>query len=368
MVSSGGVNFDALGIQDIQVRHLAKPAWHCLLLFGLVAAMPSWAQSTQTGACTANAAPGDDLQAAIDRAGKQADPATLCLAGGEYLLDNFVNITRDGFTLRGQGVETVIRLHDGAETPAIVVGDYRKETPGRRIHDVTLEKMRLIGSGPDGSELHAEFPYLRNSVVVVRAGERVTVRELQVSDCRSACILTEYHSSQITIVDNVVSHAAWDGISLNRGGRTVIRGNLLQDNVAAGITTEFLENSVIEDNRFIGNGSHGVYLADANSNTFRNNRFEGNAGAGIYLTCSIRYRDPVLCWDNSMSHGNRFEHNVFQDNGFGYLIGVDSAANCKRPNFEANLSRNEVFRNSENSEPDWNTYGYCLRYEGSRTE
>ena len=30
--------------------------------------------------CTAQVKPGDDLQAAIDRAGKQADPATLCLA------------------------------------------------------------------------------------------------------------------------------------------------------------------------------------------------------------------------------------------------------------------------------------------------
>lgn len=318
--------------------------------------------------CAATAKPGDDVQAAIDALAAQPGAAVLCLDAGEFALDGFLAIERDGLSLRGQGPETVLRLSEGRESPVIVVGDHRREAPRRTIRDVTIEHMRIIGGGAGGSETHPHHAYLRNSAVAVRKGEGIVIRGLDVSRCRSACILTEHGSREVTIEGNTVSEAAWDGISLNRASHTRVVGNTLRNNVAAGLTTEFLEHSRIENNRFIDNGSHGAYLADAYDNVFRENLFQGNAGAGVYLTCSIRFRDPVLCWDNSMSRGNLFERNEYRSNGFGYLLGVDTAANCKSADRGPNLSRDELFHDSRNSEPDWETYGRCLEYQGSRTE
>lgn len=333
----------------------------CATLLCVVAAPMAWADD-----CSARAKPGDDLQAAIDQAGAQGD-ASLCLQAGDYPLKSFLAITTDGFTLRGQGSATVLRLDRGVQSPVIVVGDVRQKEPAQPIRRVTVASLRIVGGGHGGSEFHAKYPYLTNSAVVVRRGEQIVIRDLEVSDCRSACILTEYGSSEVTICGNDVSRAAWDGISINRGTQTVIRGNVLRDNIAAGITTEYLKDGVIEGNWFLRNGSHGIYLADAYHNTFRHNTYERNRGAGVFLTCSIRHRNPVQCWDNSMSQANLFDSNVFEQNTYGYLAGVDRASSCLAEGFVINTSRNEVFRNSPNREPDWETYGHCIRYEGSRS-
>lgn len=292
----------------------------------------------------------------------------LCLAAGDYPLNGYLSIRRDGFTLRGSGTSSQLRLEHGIESPVLVIGDDLQRQPTATIRHLTVEDLAIIGGGHGGSEYHPARPWLTNSGVVVRAGQHIQLRRLDVAHCRSAGILTEYHSRDVLIADSQVRHSAWDGISLNRAGATRITGNTLSHNVAAGLTTEYLEDSEVSGNLFADNGSHGIYLADAYHNRVSDNRFERNRGAGVYLTCSIRTRNPTLCWDHSMSRGNRLEHNVYTANGYGYLLGVDSAANCSQPGFEPNLSFGEVFRGNPNSEPDWSRYGYCLRYDGSRSE
>jgi len=323
--------------------------------------------SVSARGCTATASPGDNLQAAIDQAAAQR-PAVLCLAKGDYPLNDYLAIRSNDFTLRGSGHETVLRLEHEVPSPVIVVGDDGERQPRQPIRNVVIENLAIIGGGHGGSEYHGTRPWLTNSGVVVRWGQSITVRGLDVGHCRSAGILTEYDSRDVTIERNRVRWSAWDGVSLNRAGPTTVRDNELSENVAAGLTTEYMEGSTIEANRFVANGSHGIYLADAYHNRIAGNRFERNVGAGVFLACSIRTRDPVLCWDNSMSRGNELDGNTYVDNGNGYLLGVDAAANCTADGFEPNVSHDEIFRNSPNSEPDWATFGNCLRYDGSRSE
>ncbi|MFT4171392.1 MAG: right-handed parallel beta-helix repeat-containing protein [Rhodocyclaceae bacterium] len=331
-----------------------------------LAAVPAPAAAAASSHCTQTVKPGQDIQHALDALPRDGSSAVVCLTRGDYPLQRFLAIERDNTTLRGEGVETILRLAPGVQSSVILVGDYRQAQPARVIRNVTLERMRLEGNGEQGSEFDPHYAYLTNSGVTVRSGNQIVIRDLIVNNCRSAGILTEYSSENVLIQGNTVHGAIWDGISLNRALRTQVIGNTLSGNKAAGITTENLQDGEIRDNVLRDNGSHGIYLADAYRNVIAQNRFLHNGGSGVFITCSIRSRDPVQCWDNSMSEDNRFERNTFAGNQYGYSVAPDNAANCKRPQTRMNASQGDIF-DDRNHEPPWEVYGRCLSYTDART-
>ncbi|MGH8445232.1 MAG: right-handed parallel beta-helix repeat-containing protein [Solimonas sp.] len=328
----------------------------CAPLLVLAALLAPRAHAT----CDASVPRGGDIQQAID-ALPAGGAKTVCLAAGEYRLQQLVAIRRDGLSLRGAGSRTVLRMQDGIAQPLLVVGDYLDEVPAQPIRDVTIERMKLIGATAE-HEFMPEHPYLSNSGIVVRNGERIVLRDLELSNCRSACILTERDSHDVTITGSKIVAAVWDGVSFNRSHGIRLIGNEIRGNTAAGITTEHLEDSEIRDNSIANNGSHGIYLSDSARNRFIGNRVENNRNAGVFLTCAVRFRDPgpVLCWDNSISQGNTFEGNRFAHNQFGYDVGADNAANCARPEWQPNIWRDNR-SDTPNRDPQPEKFGICTR-------
>jgi len=319
--------------------------------------------------CTATVLPDGDVQAAIDRPAPGGGRTHVCLGAGEFHLSRPLAIHRSGVTLRGDGDATVLRLAPGSESPVIVVGDQSARLPGWITANVTIADLRIVGQGAAGSEQDREHPYITNSAVVVRAGRRVGIRGLDVTACRSACILTEAGSRDVSIERNRIGGSVWDGISLNRTAKARIAGNTIHDDTAAGITAEHLEASVIRENQVTGNKTHGIYLSDSSRNVVTRNRFAGNVLSGVFVTCAVRDREPaVQCWPDSMSRGNAFVGNGFVGNRVGFTVAADAAANCTSPGFVANVSRGDVFARQPNEEPDWARYGRCLRYVDPRAE
>lgn len=313
-------------------------------------------------ACDVTLSPGQDVQEAIARV---ADDVSVCLGAGEFRLPRMLAIARDRVTLRGAGPSTVLRLADRVESPVIVVGDHTHQIPARVTTRVTIEHMHIVGQGRGGSEVERDHRYLTNSAVSVRGARNVTLRGLEVSACRSACILTEHDCEDVVVEDNRVVGSVWDGIALNRTVKARVAGNTIDGNTASGITAEHLERSVIEDNAVTGNGTHGLYLSDSYRNVITRNRFADNVLSGVFLTCAIRYHKPLVqCWDDSMSADNVFESNEFVGNRVGFTAAADrSAASCAVPGFVANRSRGNLFARNPSEEADWTTLGPCLRYE-----
>lgn len=318
-------------------------------------------------ACDRTLVAGSDLAAEIARLPGRPSRMTVCLARGEFPLRTFVAIQRDGVTVRGTGTATVLRLAPGAASPVIVIGDFRRRVPRRAVSHVVLEHLSVVGGGPGGSEYEPEHPYLTNSSIVVRRGRDVVIRDVDVTACRSACIVTEHDTNGLVIEDSHVESSVWDGISLNRTSRARLVGNVIRGNTAAGITVEHLENSVIRENVLTGNKTHGIYLSDSYGNRIEDNRFADNVLAGVFLTCAIRHREPVRCWDHSMSSGNQFARNQFTENRSGFTIAADDAANCAAPGYRPNVSQRDLFARNPNEEPSWELYGRCLRYEAPRS-
>jgi parallel beta-helix repeat protein len=311
--------------------------------------------------CTVRLEPGADLQGAIDALSPRG-PASVCLGPGVFRLHRFLSIRRDRLVLRGSGESTVLRLEEGTESPVVVIGDPEHEVPQQRIFGVSLEALRIVGGGPGGREMHPEIPYLTNSAIVIRAGSRISIRNVRVEACRSACILTERDTRDIRIERNVVEGAVWDGISLNRTARARIVGNRIRGHGAAGITTEHLVDSQVAANEIADNKTHGIYLSDSYRNRIVRNRFADNVLSGVFVTCAVRTRGPVSCWDRSMSAGNVFEANEFLRNRVAYMVGADDAANCADRRYERNLSLRDRFVDNGIEEPTRRRFGRCVQY------
>ncbi|WP_148864578.1 right-handed parallel beta-helix repeat-containing protein [Marinobacter fonticola] len=338
------------------------------LLTSLCLALPQLALANDGAACDRQVKPGENVGMVLNGLPQDDSHQTVCLAAGEFQLDGMLHLERSNVTLRGAGPDaTTLRLREGVSSPVLVLGDVHHQEPDMTVRNVTVEDLAIRGRANAGEEFNSERPYLSNSALIVRRGENIELTDLDIRDCRSACVLTEYHSSDVRIADNVIAGAKWDGISLNRAGPTRVVGNIVRDNTAAGITVEYLNNSEISNNVVTDNGSHGIYLADAEHNRFADNRIAGNAEAGVFLTCSVRHRDPVLCWDNSFSRDNVFTNNTFENNQFGYQVAVDKAANCLHSETPPNVSRGDSFLASPNQEPAWEEFGRCIAYDGSRT-
>jgi parallel beta-helix repeat protein len=311
--------------------------------------------------CIVRLSPHEDLQGAIDRLPGGTAPVRVCLSAGDFRLTRFISIRRDGVRLEGSGPSTVLHLDEGVESPVVVVGDYEHETPQRPTANVTIEHLRVVGGGAGGSEVHPTFRYMTNSAVVVRAGRGIVIRDLHVWGCRSACILTERDTRDVSIVRTVVTGSVWDGISLNRTARARLIGNVVRDNRAAGLTAEHLEDSVVERNVVIGNKTHGIYLADSRRNRFANNRFTGNVLSGVFLTCAVRAGTfPVTCWNDSMSQANDFVRNVLATNRMGFTVAPNGDAPCTQRGFVPNRSRGDSFSRNPRAEPYPARYGRCL--------
>lgn len=317
-----------------------------------------FAAQAKAADCNVTVVPGQSLQKAIDELPSDGSEQTVCLTRGEFTVDGLVSIQRNNVTLRGSGKETVVQMKHGVQQPVIVIGGYKQAEPEKTTAEVTVENMTISGNS-DGREFMPELPYLSNSGVIVRRGESIVLRNLNVSNCRSACLLTEQKTKDVVIENNHVTRAQWDGISFNSSSHIILRNNEIADNVAAAVTAENVEDSLIENNTLNGNGSHGVYLSDSYRNTFRHNDISDNKMSGIFLTCAIHTRDPLLCWPNSLSSDNLITENTFNGNANSYSFGVDRAANCKAQYWPKNRWINNK-SDSQGEDPDPERFGVCI--------
>jgi hypothetical protein len=307
--------------------------------------------------CHVTLGPEDSIQAAIDHLPKDGSQQNICLTAGTFELTQMLHINRDNVQLKGQGNNTVLKTPQDAAYPTLVIGQYDKPAPDHAIVNITIADLEIIGSDTD-QEFMPSLPYLSISGIVVRRGKHINLVGLNVRRCRSACLLTEQFSKDILIERSRVAKARWDGVSFNSTSQVIMRDNVIVDNMAAGITAENLEDSLLMNNRIEHNGSHGAYLSNSHRNMVIENKFNHNKLSGIFLACAIRFREPLRCWDNSMSGDNIFKFNTFTGNEYGYSVGADAAANCTKSDFRPNIWEDNQ-ADTTNLDPPKQYYGAC---------
>ncbi len=175
---------------------------------------------------------------------------------------------------------------------------------GFDVHDVHVENLTVDGSRADSGILDG----CQTGAIYFFHSQRMTIRN---------CVARHYPGDGIStqfVEDPVVENCeaydnAYLGIHLGTGAeRGKVRFNRAHDNGQDGLYLCWrVQHSVYEGNQSWSNGQNGISLGHKDTdNLFIKNTVSGNARAGIY------FRDDT---EPNAAHRNTFEGNVIEDNG-----------------------------------------------------
>jgi hypothetical protein len=208
--------FAPLALVDLNTRQVLQD---CRPTFVPLTEIPPQASGGGGGACTVTAAPGDDLQAAVDAL--PPGGGELCLAAGLYKLAVSLRLlSRQRIVICGAGPATVLRA---TKTEAAVIVDDCTEI---EIRHVTI----------DGGDPGIAMDPLNKGALTIVGSTKVTL-----SDCALTCPETQDGQSQtcvtvrsspvrdsdaIRIERNRLGVGAWEtGIRIDDIGHALVAGN-----------------------------------------------------------------------------------------------------------------------------------------------
>jgi nitrous oxidase accessory protein len=295
---------------------------------GLVATLVAGLAS----AATLRVAPGQSVQAALDRA---ADGDVVLLEPGEHRGDVVVRrrvaLRGPGATLDGGGKGTVVRVEGafasvedialrgsgkdlGAPDACVYVA---KEATGAAVRRISTRCQafgvwvhQTLGARIEDSVVQGstEGPRPeRGNAIQLFDGSKLVVRGNRVSGGRDGIYISATDDSEI--LDNVVEQTRY-GIHYMYAHRNVVRGNRVSNN-QSGIALMYSRGLTAEGNHAENNDESGLFLRDIEDCVIRDNRSVGN-GMGMFFYSATT---------------NLLEHNLIRDNGIGVKIWGGSIDN-----------------------------------------
>ncbi len=264
---------------------------------------------------------------------------TVFLPAGEYLLKNPVVLDRDNLTLRGEGVDTILKTIDGADCPVVVMGS--TDTPVQRIvKNLTVSDMTLDGNRTtQAQECWAGVcdsggqAYIRNNCLTVRGVENSRISRIKALRGRSGGLVMEKRCRRVIVEDFEATDNHFDGLACYETEESVFTGLNLHGNQFAAISLDIhfnrnsIVNSVLENN-----GHQGIFMRESCANVFQNLTIRNNGGQGVF----------VAQVDDDASKSCR--DNVFSDLN---CEGMKEAAfRINDASCTGNILTNSVFRNN----------------------
>ncbi len=323
------------------------------------------------------------IQKAIDRV-IAAGGGTVLLKAGTYTLNNFVRLASH-LTLKGEGTErTILKKAPGVRSRLKLDADYgefqatvedaRGFAPGVGV--TLVDKLQLSGWTPsvrtivrvDGQTLYFDR-FFHMDYLVAEAGEVFNTFPLiagyEVEDVRVENLTADGSRADSEILDGCQAGAIYFFHSKKMQIRHCVARNYPGD----GISTQFVEDPIIEDCEAYANADLGIHLGTgALRGIVRHNRSHDNAHDGLYLCWRVQHGifEENESWSNgqdgiSIGHkdtDNLFVKNVVRGNGRAGVYFRDEA--------EINAGHRNTFRanviedNGRRGAP-----GYGVRIDGA---
>lgn len=228
-----------------------------LIAAALLAVAAAGSASAQAIKFTVDCSKGQTIGAALQR-GDSRKPLDILVRG---TCNEYVTITRDDVTLRGEGAAASIVNGPGSAAPAIAIRGQRIFLDGLTV---TGGAQGVIVSGPfvaTLSNLVVRNPATGNAVVV-RGGADASI---------NSCTLMQ----------------AVNGLQVNRGGSARVFGNSeIRENSGSGIRAD-LDSAVNVSGptKILDNGAHGIQLETGSTGIISNSEIAGNAN-GVLVSAS----------------------------------------------------------------------------------
>jgi len=323
------------------------------------------------------------IQQAIDRVA-EAGGGTVIIKAGSYVLSNSVRLA-SRVTLRGEGADkTILKKAPGVKSRLKLDADYgefiatvedaRGFAPGMGVSIV--DKTQRSGWTPsvrtivrvDGQTLHFDR-FLHMDYSVENAGEVFNTFPLiagyEVEYARVEDLAVEGSRGDSEILDGCQA----GGIYFFHSQKITIRNCVARNYPGDGISTQFVEDPVIENCEAYANAYLGIHLGTgALRARVRHNRSHNNGQDGLYLCWRVQNGifEHNQCWangDNGISIGHKDTDNTFVGN---LSSGNGKAGIYFRDEPEINAGHRNTFRENtleDNGRPD--APGYGVRIEGA---
>ena len=377
----------------MDIRSASKPVrW--ILLFILVLA--AWAARgrlvwLKEGSMTVSVGPvgadvvGTDnvaLQKAVDRVAAAGGEIVLIKAG-TYTLNNSLRLASN-ITLRGEGPEkTILKKATGIKSKLALDADYGELfatvedahdfAPGMGV--TILDKVSPGGWTPsvrtivrvEGQKLyfdkflHMDYSVSNGGVVF---NTFPVIAGYEVGDVRVEELTVDGNRATSEMLDGCQTGA----IYFFHSQRMTIRNCVARDYPGDGISTQFVEDPVVENCEVYRNAELGIHLGTgAQRGVVRFNRAHDNGADGLYLCWRVQHAryENNQSWNNGqdgISLGHKDTDNVFFKN---VVSGNGRAGIFFRDESESNAaSRNTFSENTVEANGRAGGTGYGIRIEG----
>jgi len=322
------------------------------------------------------------IQKAVDRVAA-AGGGTVLVKAGTYTLQNSVRLA-SGITLRGEGPDkTILKKAAAVRSKLRLDADYgeMKATvenvqgfaPGMGV--TLLDRVNPTGWTPsvrtivriDGDTLYFDR-FFQMDYSVENAGEVFNTFPLI-----AGYEVHDVHVEDLTADGNRAGSGILDGcqtgaIYFFHSQRMTIRNCVARDYPGDGISTQFVEDPVVEKCEVFDNANLGIHLGTgAARGRVRFNRVHDNGQDGIYLCWRVQHAvyEGNKSWnngDNGISIGHKDTDNLFINNT---VSGNGRAGIYFRDESELNAGHRNTFEENvieDNGRPG--APGYGVRIEG----
>ena len=329
-----------------QIQHFGAVAKNaatiCLGIFLSIAPAPSVTAADLVYVSLSAGASGEQIQKALDSLADRG--GEVVLPAGEILISAPLVLRRDFQTLRGVGAETVLKVANGANCPALILGEPvnhpQKTVRGLRVANLAIDGNRaqqqreLWKISGEGSEI-------RNNGIIVQRVSDSAVEHVTSAHNRSGGLVTTLGVQRLTVRDLNSFDNEFDGLACYLTTDSIFSDLYLHDNPGAGISLDLAFNHNVVSNAVLVANDLGIFMRSSRENSFHNITIHNSVHYGVFMAhAELLAAGEVLPAPRSECTRNAFTNLIAKNCGSAaFRVNNSTCTNniIIRPHFNENL-------------------------------
>jgi hypothetical protein len=256
----------------------------CLGIFLFTSPAPSAVAADLVYVSLQSGVTGAQVQKALDSLADRG--GVVVLPPGEISLSAPLVLRRDYQTLRGAGAETILRVADGANCPAIIMGEPVNH-PQKVLRGLTVANLTIDGNRSHQSrelwKLSGEGSEIRNNGIVVQSVTDSVVEHVTSAHNRSGGLVTTLGVRRLTVRDLNAYDNEFDGLACYETTDSVFTDLSLHDNPGAGISLDLAFNHNVISNAVLVANDLGIFMRASRENQFHNIIIHNSHHYGVFM-------------------------------------------------------------------------------------
>ena len=227
---------------------------------------------------------GVQIQRALDLLPERG--GEVVLPAGVFTVRQPIVLRREHQTLRGSGVETILRLADGANCPVVILGE-PVNNPQQTTRYLCLSNLFIDGNRSHQErelwQLQGEGSQIRNNGITVQNVSDAVVEHVTCARCRSGGLVTTRGVRRLTVRDLTAFDNEFDGLACYHTEDSLFTELYLHGNPGAGISLDLDFNNNVISNAVLVANDLGIFMRASCHNQFYNISIHDSHHYGVFM-------------------------------------------------------------------------------------